>query len=62
MVRVLAIEPNVHGFKLSRGRLILRTIKIRSMVYFKEKIKPSAPCRKILRHVKNPSKYERDTS
>jgi hypothetical protein len=32
----------------------LRTIKIQSLTSFGGKGKPLAPCRKILRHVKNP--------
>jgi hypothetical protein len=47
-------------FKPCRGRLIfLRAIKIRSMTSFGGEVKPSAPCRKILKHVKDPLRYEK---
>jgi hypothetical protein len=39
---VLAIEPNVCGFKPSQGRWIFQG----------GEVKYSAPCRKILRHIK----------
>jgi hypothetical protein len=39
----------------------LRAIKIRSMTSFGGEEKPLAPCRKTLRHVKDPSRYDRDT-
>jgi hypothetical protein len=40
----------------------LRAIKIRSTTFFGGEVKPSVPCRKILRHVKDPYDYGRDTS
>jgi hypothetical protein len=40
---------------------LLRTIKIRSTTSFGGEEKPSAPCRKILRHVKDPLRNDRDT-
>jgi hypothetical protein len=52
-VIVFVIGPKVHRLKPSWGRWILRAI-IRSTNSFGGEIKPSAPCRKILRHVKNP--------
>jgi hypothetical protein len=30
--------------------------------FLPREVKPSSPCRKFLRHVKNPLQYERDTS
>jgi hypothetical protein len=36
----------------------LRAIKIRSTPSFRGEVKPFAPCRKILQHVKNPFKYD----
>jgi hypothetical protein len=51
---MLAIEPNVHEFKLGRDEGFLRTIKIRSTPSFGGEVKPLAPCRKILRHVVEP--------
>jgi hypothetical protein len=48
---VLAIGPKVRGFKPDRGRWIF---KIRSTTSFGGQVKPWPPCRKILRHVKEP--------
>jgi hypothetical protein len=59
MVSVLAIRPKVRGFKPGRGHGFLRAIKIRSMSSFGGEVNPSAPCRKNLRHVKEPYEYER---
>jgi hypothetical protein len=50
MVSVLDIGLKVRKFKLGRGR----PLKIRSTPSFGVEIKPSSPCHKILRHVKNP--------
>jgi hypothetical protein len=50
VVSVLDIGPNVCGFKPGRGRWILKAIKIRSTSSFGGEVKPSAPCRKTLRH------------
>jgi hypothetical protein len=58
VVGVLEIGPKVLGFKSRRG-LFVREIKIRSTTFFGEKVKPSVPCRKILRHVKEPYSYEK---
>jgi hypothetical protein len=51
---VLAIGSKVRGFKPGRGPCILRAIEIRITTSFKGEVKPSAPCRKILRHVNEP--------
>jgi hypothetical protein len=53
-VVALVIELNVRGFKPGRGQWILMTIKIRSTTFFGGEVKPSVPCRKILRNVKDP--------
>jgi hypothetical protein len=42
------------GFKPGRGDGILTAIKIRSIPSFGWEVKLEVPCRKILRHVKNP--------
>jgi hypothetical protein len=39
-----------------RGRMILRSIKIRSTTSFGGEVKPSAKCRNNLRHVEDPYK------
>jgi hypothetical protein len=51
MVSVLATGPKVRGLKPGRGDEFSRAIKIRT-TSFGEEVKPTAPCRKILRHVK----------
>jgi hypothetical protein len=62
VVSVLAIRPKVRGFIPSRGRWIFSGEKIHSTPSFGRREKPLVPSRKILRHVKCPSKYESDTS
>jgi hypothetical protein len=49
---VLAIRPQVRGFKPGQDDGFLRAIKICSRTFFRGEVKPEAPCRKILRHVK----------
>jgi hypothetical protein len=56
MVIVLAIGTKVRGFKPGQERWIFRAIKIHSSG---GEVKPSAPCHKILRHVKDPLRYDR---
>jgi hypothetical protein len=58
MVSVIAIGPKVPGFRTG----ILRAITIRSTPSFGGEVKPLAPCRKILRHVKELCEYGRDIS
>jgi hypothetical protein len=53
LVIVLAIGPKVHTFKPSRGRWILRWIKIRN-TSFRGEVMPVVPCRNILQRVKDP--------
>jgi hypothetical protein len=55
---VLSIGPKVPG----RGQCILRAVEIRSTPSFGEEVKPCAPCRKILRHVRIPGECDRDTT
>jgi hypothetical protein len=61
MVNVLAIGPNVHGFKSEDGGL-LRSIKFRSTTTFGGEMKSTAPCRKMLRHVTDSAEYDGDTT
>jgi hypothetical protein len=53
MVSVLAITPKIRGFKPADNDGFLRAIKICNTPSFGGEVKPSSPCRKILRHVKN---------
>jgi hypothetical protein len=62
MVIVLAIGPRVCGFKQGRERWIFKGNKNSYHYFFKKgEVKPSVPCREILRHVKYPFRYDRDT-
>jgi hypothetical protein len=56
MASVLAIVPRLAGFFPAEGDGFLRAIKIRSSPSFGGEVKPSVPCRKILRHVREPFK------
>jgi hypothetical protein len=49
VVSVLAIGPKVRGFKPSLGDVFLR-----SMTFLRREVMPSAPCRKVLRRVREP--------
>jgi hypothetical protein len=59
---VLATGPKVRGFKLSQDDGSLKAIKMRRTTSLGREVKPSVPCRKILRHVKERYEYERDIS
>jgi hypothetical protein len=54
MVSVFATGPKVHTWLKAMD--FLRAIKIRSTPTIGEEVKPSALCRKILRHIKDPFK------
>jgi hypothetical protein len=54
---VLAAGPNGRGFIPGRGDEFLRAIKIRITPSLGREVKPEVPCRKILRHVKDPLRY-----
>jgi hypothetical protein len=60
MVSVLAIGSKVLGFKPGGGDGFSRAIKIRITPSFGGEVKLSAPCSRILRHVKRTSKYEHE--
>jgi hypothetical protein len=54
----IAIGPKDTGFKLGRVNGFLRAIKFCITSSCGGKVKPLAPCYKILRHVKITSEYE----
>jgi hypothetical protein len=56
---VLAAGLKGRGFKRDRGDGFLRMIKIRRSPSFGWEVKPDVPCRKMLRHVKDPLTYLR---
>jgi hypothetical protein len=60
-VSVHATGPKICSFGLAEVDGLLRAIEIRSTTYFRGEVKPSVPCCKILRHVKEPYEYESDT-
>jgi hypothetical protein len=60
MVSVLATGPKGRGLKAGRGDAFLTEIKIRSTLSFGRKAKLEAPCRKILRHVKDSLTYQKN--
>jgi hypothetical protein len=62
VIAYLPLDPRLSGSNPAEDEGFLRAIKLRSTTYFGGKVKPSAPCRKILRHVKETCEYERDTS
>jgi hypothetical protein len=59
LIIVLAIDPRFAGSYPAEDNEFLRVIKIRSTTSFGEEVKPSAPCRNILRHVKEHCRYEK---
>jgi hypothetical protein len=56
-VSVLATGPNVCVFRPGRRRWIFKGPKIRGKTSFGGEVKLPVPCRKILRHVKEPNEY-----
>jgi hypothetical protein len=61
MVIVLAIVRKVRGFIPGRERWIFKGDKISSKTSFGGEVKPSVPCCTVLRHVKYPLRYDRNT-
>jgi hypothetical protein len=55
---VLDIGHKVREFKPRRGDIFLKAIRIRSAPSFRGDVNPSAPCRKVLHHIKITCKYE----
>jgi hypothetical protein len=54
VISVLATGSKGLGSKPGRGDEFLMAVKIRSSPFFGWELKPEAPCRTILRHVKEP--------
>jgi hypothetical protein len=59
---VLAITPAFARSNPAEDDECSRAIQIRSTTSFGGEVKPLVPCRKIMRHVKEPYEYGRDTS
>jgi hypothetical protein len=57
VVSVLPFGPKVRGCPAEDCGFLM-AIKIRSTNSFGGEVKPSVPCRKTLRHVKDPYRYE----
>jgi hypothetical protein len=49
-----ATAPKLCRLKPGRGQWIFKAIKIHSTPSFEGEVMPSAPCHKILQHVKEP--------
>jgi hypothetical protein len=62
VVACLPVDPRFACSDPVDDEGFLRETKIRNMTSFAGEVKPSAPCRKILRHVKEPSQYESEIS
>jgi hypothetical protein len=61
MVDVLVIGPKVREFEPGRVDGFLMAIKVSSVTSFGWYAKPSVPCRRILRQVKETYMYEKDS-
>jgi hypothetical protein len=59
VVSVLATGTKVRGCKPGLGDGFLKAIKTRRTPSFGWEVKPEVPCRKVLRHVKDPLRYFR---
>jgi hypothetical protein len=62
MVSLLTIRPKVCVLKPGQDDGFLSAIKISSTPCFGGEVKPKAPCRRILRHIKERYQYERNIS
>jgi len=57
----LPLDPRLAGSNPAEDDGFLKATKICSTTSFEEEVKPSAPCREILWHVKESYEYEGDT-
>jgi hypothetical protein len=60
-VAYLPLDPRFAGSDLAEDSGFLRAVDIYGTTSFGGEVKLSVPCRKILRHVKEPYRYERGT-
>jgi hypothetical protein len=58
----LPLDPTFVSSELAEDDRFLRAIEISSTAFFGGEVKPSVPCCKILRHVKEAYVFERATS
>jgi hypothetical protein len=54
VVAYLPLVPRFAGSNAVEDDGFLIVIKVHSMTFFGGEVRPSVPCRKILRHVKDP--------
>jgi hypothetical protein len=59
-VTCLPLDEGFAGLNPAEDDGFSRAIKICNLTSFGGEGKPSVPCRKILRHVEKPCKYEKD--
>jgi hypothetical protein len=62
VVACLPLDPRFMGSNPTKDDGFLSAIRIYSTGSFRGEIKPYVPCRKILRQLRNLTRYERDTS
>jgi hypothetical protein len=58
MVIVLTIGPKIVKFNACRERWAFKSDKNPLHDFLRREVKPSAPCLKMLWHVKNPFRYD----
>jgi hypothetical protein len=58
VVTCLPLDPRIAGSNPSEDDGFLRVIKILRTTFFGREVKPSIPCSKILRHVKETLRYD----
>jgi hypothetical protein len=58
---MLVFYPRFAGSNLAESDEFLRAIRICSLTSFSGKVKPLVPSRKILQHVKDPLRHDRDS-
>jgi hypothetical protein len=61
VVACLPLDPSFIGAKLPEDNGFLRMMIICNTASFRGEVKPSVPCHKILRHIKESYKYQKDT-
>jgi hypothetical protein len=58
----LPLDPRFAGSNAAESDGFFRSIKVLSTTSLGGEVKPSAPCRKILPHVNDPLRYDRQNS
>jgi hypothetical protein len=61
MLSCLLLDPRFADLNPAVSDGFLRSIQTHNTASFEGKVKPSAPCHKILRHAENPLRYDRES-